>query len=732
MKIRVFACLLMLALICSLGGCGYKPAAITFDENHKKNFLESFTAAENSNFLLKWDAERKRILLEDIKNAKIYSTLPEKLMEQRVDSEGDEIINPPQLENPLIVEYFNSENRKVELLYGYTGALQKGSYEISKIKNGFKIIYHFDSKKISVPVEYTLLEKGLNVSVDTDEIREAESRIYRISIMPFFCSAENSAGGDYLFVPSGSGALISPGEKLSDASFMVSYPVYGTDLLLENTITGDFNKSEPVRLPVYGAKSGDSAVCSIITEGAEKAFIECNVGNIKYGYSSVYSSFEIRGVSHKGSYSEEMGSGKISVDFLPLTGEKASYVGMAETYRDYLYENGLKEKNEDKLFSLKIIGATNVDAQILGVPYSKLFATTTVKQAEKIIKDIESKTGTAPIVNLVGFGKSGLDIGKVAGDYKLSAKLGGKNDLEALKDTAAALKTDIYFDYDIVNFSKTGGGIKKLSDYARTTVGQRAMRYTIDLGSGGSNMQKQYFVTREKLVSVGKNAVDSFVSGELGGISFNTASATAYSDYRNRKYYAKSGYSNDFKEISDYLKAEKLKLLADNANEYAAVAADIITSAPSYSDENDLFTTDVPFYQIVFKGSVPIICDSLNLADSADNQLLKAAEGGMGLQYTVINNYDKSLITAEQDVFAFCNYDSIAERLSVTVKSYGDYFGAIKNAKIISHEIINEDIRNTVFSNGTVVFVNYGTAEYETDIGTVKPNSFIYKKGSVE
>ena len=180
------------------------------------------------------------------------------------------------------------------------------------------------------------------------------------------------------------------------------------------------------------------------------------------------------------------------------------------------------------------------------------------------------------------------------------------------------------------------------------------------------------------------------------------------------------------------LKAEKLKLLADNANEYAAVSADIITSAPSYSDENDLFTTDVPFYQIVFKGSVPIICDSLNLADSADNQLLKAAEGGMGLQYTVINNYDKSLITAEQDVFAFCNYDSIAERLSVTVKSYGDYFGAIKNAKIISHEIINEDIRNTVFSNGTMVFVNYGTAEYETDIGTVKPNSFIYKKGSVE
>ena len=31
-----------------------------------------------------------------------------------------------------------------------------------------------------------------------------------------------------------------------------------------------------------------------------------------------------------------------------------------------------------------------------------------------------------------------------------------------------------------------------------------------------------------------------------------------------------------------------------------------------------------------------------------------------------------------------------------------------------------------------MVFVNYGTAEYETDIGTVKPNSFIYKKGSVE
>ena len=40
------------------------------------------------------------------------------------------------------------ENMQLEILYGYTGSLKKGAYELEKIEDGFKITYYFDGKEI--------------------------------------------------------------------------------------------------------------------------------------------------------------------------------------------------------------------------------------------------------------------------------------------------------------------------------------------------------------------------------------------------------------------------------------------------------------------------------------------------------------------------------------------------------------------------------------------------------
>lgn len=56
---------------------------------------------------------------------------------------------------------------------------------------------------------------------------------------------------------------------------------------------------------------------------------------------------------------------------------------MADRYRKYLAEKyGLKETTGDTALSLKLIGGTHVSAQALGVPYNKLFVTTSLKEAE--------------------------------------------------------------------------------------------------------------------------------------------------------------------------------------------------------------------------------------------------------------------------------------------------------------------------------------------------------------
>ena len=729
MKRKVLALLLSVLMLIALCGCGVDKgqSLSAFDSKHKTKFAKTFTAVENSEWSLQWDSEHYRILLVNKTNGTVWSTLPSGLSKPKYDEDGYEINNNPQLENPLTIQYINPDNMQLEFLYGYTGSLKKGAYELEEISDGFKITYYFDAKQISVPVEYKLQENGINVSVDPTKITEGEFKIYSISLSPFFCSVSNKTTDGYLFVPSGSGALINPAEWSADISYTCSYPVYGMEAQLYNSDKSGITNSQSVKLPVFGAKDGDRAVVAIIEDGAESAIIDCNVGNKKYDYSTVYASFEVRGVADNGSYSENTLLAPFSVSYLPITGEKANYIGMAELYRNYLLsKTQAKKVSKEVASSLKLLGATYVDAQFLGIPYKSLFATTTFNDSLNILKEFTEKTKTTPAVNLVGFGTSGVDVGKAAGNLKTADTLGGKKDIKALVAFCDSEKIDLYMDYDIMLFSKSGAGINKTFDYARNTVGQKAMRYKRKLGTDKEEKVAEYFVAREKLVELGKSTADTVKKNGIKGLSLSSLASGVYSDYANQEYYVRNNFGADYSEMAAYSKKMGNRMLADNANLYAAVNADIITEAPTNSDKNDLFYADIPFYQIVFKGYIPMTCSSVNLAINPEKQVLLAAESGCGLGFTVIANYDNSLFTSEQKIYHSTLYSSIKESVNKTVLDYASYFEKIEGAVITDHSIITDNVRKTVFNNGVSVYVNYSDIPVETEIGTIEPCSYIY------
>ncbi len=704
---------------------GVYPA--TFDSEHKTKPSQSFTAAENSGWSLEWESDYYRILLKNKKDGTVWSTLPSGLLNPRYDEDGYEINNNPQLENPLILQYINPENMQIEVLYGYTGSLKKGAYELEKLNDGLKITYYFDNKQISVPVEYKLFENGVNVSVDPSQITEGGFKIYSIALSPFFCSVSNTSDDGYLFIPSGSGALIKPSEWSADVSYTCSYPVYGEDAQLYNSNLSGITNSQPVRLPVFGAKNRDKAVLAIIEDGAESASVNCNVGNVKYGYSSVYASFEIRGVSANGSYSENTSTAPFSVSFFPLTGEKADYVGMAETYRDYLIKHfGIKKASKEIAASLSLLGATYVDAQFIGIPYKSLYAATGFKDSLNIIKEFSESTGIAPAVNLVGYGSSGTETGKAAGGLKTADILGDRGDINALIAFCRDKSIDLYMDYDIMYYSKSGAGISKTFDYARNTVGQKALRYKRVLGSDKEEKTAEYFIAREKLVDLGKKTAEAVKEIGINGLSLTSIASGVYSDYSKQKYYVRSNFASDYGEIAAGNKKAGNRMLADNANAYAAVTADIITGVPVGSDKNDLFCADIPFYQIVFKGYIPMTCEPVNLAINPDERVLAAAESGLGLGYMLTGRYDNDLFTSEQKIFHSTLYSAIKENINKITVRYEEYFNKIESASINSHQIVNEDLRKTVFDNGVTVYVNYGDIPVQTEIGTVEPCSYIY------
>ena len=110
--------------------------------------------------------------------------------------------------------------------------------------------------------------------------------ILSVSVLPFFCSAENPKE-NYLFVPSGSGALMMTDDSERNTR-RYSEPVYGLDAaampMFQNTA------QNAVRLPVYGARNGNDAMMAVITSGAETATIDAVAGDEQFGYSAAYAS----------------------------------------------------------------------------------------------------------------------------------------------------------------------------------------------------------------------------------------------------------------------------------------------------------------------------------------------------------------------------------------------------------------------------------------------------------
>ncbi|MBQ8267734.1 MAG: hypothetical protein IJZ21_05045 [Clostridia bacterium] len=208
----------------------------------------------------------------------------------------------------------------------------------------------------------------------------------------------------------------------------------------------------------------------------------------------------------------------------------------------------------------------------------------------------------------------------------------------------------------------------------------------------------------------------------------------AYSDYSDPNstvdFNARHGYSNAVTEALAKVKENEQKLMATDANDYAAIVADLVVDAPVTSDGGYTFYEDVPFYSMVFKGYVPMTTESINLAIEPQRMILGAVEGGIGLNYTVINQWDNTLIDADYPYFFGTVYSGIKDDILATYGDLADYYESIKGAKIVSNTVISSGVHCTVFDNGVTVYVNYNSSAASTPAGECEAQSYIITGGA--
>ena len=771
-RIGAFAVVLCL-LLCLLPGCGEQSAArAAYALPESFESVPTQTVAENDNYTLEWDDDYKTVMMVSKTGEKVWGTSPAAVAEDENQYTS----------SPIIIEAVHKIKLSSNMARAYNGSIKKGHLSSKEIDNGIEVTYYFDEYQVSVPVQYVLRSDSVAVSVDTTRITEGDKYLLKtVTLAPYMCSVANIEPAEeaedvlsvddtdadevlvneiaddevvedqpaedesettdealvplkdaYLFVPVGNGALVSPAVKDDKREYLGE--VYGTDGSRYKPY--EYYKEENIKMPVFGVKDGDNALVGIMENGAEQGAVQVSAGDGRSDYSNVAATFYVRGYdiyADDHSYqstintrlSKTMVNNTLTVGFYPLTGEDADYVGMAKKYRDYLTKKGMvKSEVAESAYALSIQGNVTTQSLAFGVPYQSAKSMTTFKEAQAIISELASGTKVNPAVQLVGYGESGMDIGQVAGGFGFTDASGKKKDYKALTAYAKESNITLYTDFDLVFFNTNGNGFNQMFNAAKTATLHKSELYYRMLALRAQDEDKGAYrvLSRAKLFDAMSKLLKKGEKLGVSGYSFSTLGSVAYSDYADPAYEVKMGMGADVQAMFNSAIKSGHAVATDNANDYAAMLSDTVFNVEIDPRYTDVFDTYVPFYQIVFKGTVPMYSESLNYVEDYDTAVLNALASGVGLGYALLENYDASFAVSNQTNIFNSLYSANKEKILTTVAKFDDYYAAISGAKIANYEVLDNGVTVTTFDNGVVAYTNNTDAAQTTPEGELAPH----------
>ncbi len=749
--LRIFSFLLSIVIIISLfAGCSHnssKKASVVNTKPFSKlkqgsEVPNDGIITENNRFIMTWNSFYSQVVITDKQNNAVYSTMPIDAMEIKYDEDGYEIMNNIQIESPLIVNYYNPETLSEDKLFASSDAIKDGKIFSEEINDGIRITYVFTSHEISVPVEYRLKNDCFEISVDPKEIYDnGESFVTGVAVAPFLCSLGNNSTDSYFLIPDGSGAIINP-QSIDHIGRQGGKRVYGEDITVNRFTLTSFE--EKMNMPIFGEKHGDTGLLAIITSSAERAYINWDIGANAKKYSSVYPFFKIRGyniikrpsgfmmsLAEIPIFDDYIVEEPLTVEYRVLDKENASYSGMANIYREYLLNNNKLKKQEDSdvVGVFRLLGGTTQKTFHFGIPSTKLAKLTTISEAKEIAEYLSKNIKDEIMLELTGFGESGIDVGKVGGGFKIAGELGNKKDINSLAEFCKSNKIKLFMDFDVIGFNKRGNGFSPSKDSAKSYDGQTVyLGFYNNVSRVAEGKTKYVLLSREKLGLASAMAAKTANNYGFDGLSLSSVSNVAYSDY-STKGCGVSGLLSEYVTKAYSGIAKDTSIVSNNANEYSAGISNFITETPTVSSQYDIAVRDVPFYQMVFKGYVPMSASSVNLMADYDIAVLKCIESGIAPTFTLSNNYDNSLAQTKYSAIPLSKFDGLKEKIVQTVKETSVITQKVKGASIKNHTVTENGLRITEFDNGVKIAVNYTEQDLTFDNMLVPAEKYIVLEG---
>lgn len=584
----------------------------------------------------------------------------------------------------------------------------------------------------NVTMVYRLEGDELVVEIPFNELEFKESTpIYTLTPLPYFGAGGMEDEG-YLLVPEGGGAIINFNNgKVSQSSYYSN--LYGWNMALKRTALVHNPRSY---FNAFGIANGDASVVCIVEEGAPYVSVKADVSGKSNSYNYVNAMYSVCD-SEQYSFDSALTNSAIRVYQTELPDETLrqryrfvdsnDYSDMAKSYREYLQKSygGYFTKNSDTQapVAIEILGAVDKVRQILGIPVSRPLKLTTYKEAEEMIRELNAQGMSNMSVKLSGWCNGGVNQ-KLLKKVKLVSDLGSGKSLKSLISAAQSLGVDVYLDgvtqyaYD----SNLLDGFFSYRDAARLLSKERAELYQYSTVTYAAREGADtYFLLHTDLAMQMADNLIKYAAKQGVGVSFQDNGKDLSADYYTKKFQSRQTVMNRQAEQMKAVADAGQKIMINMGNDYALPYSDMVTNMYLQGSDYTILDAFVPFYQMAVHGYVNYTGESLNLAEDSEEELLRSAEYGAGLSFTLMKESVFILQKTLYTEYYGADYSAWHDRMLEIYTRYNRELGHTFSQEMTGHELLSSELSCTTYEDGTKVYVNRGYTEAVTPNGVKVP-----------
>ena len=194
-----------------------------------------------------------------------------------------------------------------------------------------------------------------------------------------------------------------------------------------------------------------------------------------------------------------------------------------------------------------------------------------------------------------------------------------------------------------------------------------------------------------------------------------------YSDLGKKNFTARTDMTDIVENMLKTYVDAGMVISGDSANAYTASYLSKIYNAPANCSGFLMEDEEIPFYQMVFHGYIPITMPSQERATNPVDNYLTAVETGSELLWTGIFEDSAILADTTSDKYYSTTYTLWVKDAAQKYKEYMPLLNKIAGTEIISHKSLSKDVTETAFDCDITVIVNHSDEPFKMLDGTEVP-----------